>query len=368
MDGLALDGLALEGLFGRCPEADWAAAIDAIEEVLPGDAPSPRGLDFLGGVPVPLRHRVRDGLADVLIRHRRETGRILAGCFPMGQGGRTPFDRLRRIRRLEDFPAMLVSADHGNTFNRRFHREHVAGGAFRIEQPGPVAAPFADCGLPDPEGRIAVFAVAPFVILADRRRLRGRPVPRRWSDLLGLAYRGQLAFGGWRRPGGSFGAHVNHFFLLAMHRMFGDAGLRCIAANTATLTHSAEMPRVAGTVASPAGVYVLPWSLAGICPHRAETELVWPEDGALAYPLWMTVKAADRERLDPLVRHMQGPDLGRLLADNRYPPLCPEVPSGLPPGARLWWPGWEVVRARSTADTLRAATRTFFDAWSPPCA
>jgi hypothetical protein len=90
----------------------------------------PRGWDFLGNVPVPLRHCVRDGTADAVARHRAAGGPSLKCCFPMGQGGRTPFDRLRFVRALDDFPNMLVSAEHGNAFNRRFHEKHVVGGAF----------------------------------------------------------------------------------------------------------------------------------------------------------------------------------------------------------------------------------------------
>jgi hypothetical protein len=36
----------------------------------------------------------------------------------MGHGGRTPFDRLRQIRELDDFPKLLASSEHGNAFNR----------------------------------------------------------------------------------------------------------------------------------------------------------------------------------------------------------------------------------------------------------
>lgn len=332
---------------------------------LVAEAASPRGWDLLAGVPVPLRHRVRDGLADVLARHDRSTARPLACCFPAGPSGQRIFDRLRRVRALGEFPGMLVSADYGNAFNRRFHDRHVARGAFRAGQPGPVAAPFADCGLPDPEGVAAVFAVAPFVLLVDHRRLNGRPAPRRWGDLLDPLYRGQIAFGGWRRPGEARCAAFNRFFLLSMHRMFGAAGVRRLAGNVAELMHSAEMPRVAGSDASAAGVYVLPWSLADLCPRRRDTEVVWPEDGALAFPLWLTVKDAERERLDVLVRYFLGPELGRTLAANRYPPLCPDLPAALPPGARLSWLGWDTVRARGTADALRAACAAFFEDWRP---
>ncbi len=82
----------------------------------------PARLGSLGTVPVPLRQRVRDGVADLVQEIGEADAPPLRCCFPMGQGGRGPFERLRYIRALADYPGMLVSAEHGNAFNRRFYR------------------------------------------------------------------------------------------------------------------------------------------------------------------------------------------------------------------------------------------------------
>lgn len=331
-----------------------------------GDAASPRGAargwDFLGSVPVPLRARTRDGLAELTTRHRAAGGPALKCCFPMGQGGRGPIERLRFLRHLDDFPRMLVSAEHGNVFNRRFHDRHVSRGAFASGQPSGVAPVFADCGLVDPRRWIGVFAVAPFVMLVDRQRLGGLPVPRRWRDLADPIFRDQVVFGGWRREETQAWSHYNKFFLLCMARELGLSGLARLVRNVPQLLHSAQMPRLAGTDASPGGIYVLPWSLADMCPRRAHTEVVWPEDGALAYPLWLTVQERHCDRLDVLSRHFHGAELGRYLAENRYPPLCPDLAPALPGGARLKWLGWDYVRHPATADDVRTACRIFLDA------
>jgi len=330
---------------------------------------APRGWDLLGNVPVPLRHRVLDGIENLVTGHRATGGPPLKCCFPMGQGGRGPFERLRFIRALDDYPDMLVSAEHGNAFNRRFHARHVETGAFTGAQPESVAPVFAEAGLVDPKGWIGVFAVAPFVLLIDRRRLDGLPVPRRWADLMDPVYRGQVVFGGWRGEGERRYSQFNTFFPLAMAREFGMGGLARLLANVPSLLHSAQMPRLAGTGSSPGGIYVLPWAQADMCPRRSHTEVVWPEDGALAYPLWLTVKAAERLRLDLLLRHFHGAGLGRYLNDNLYPALYPDLPPTLPAGARLKWPGWEFVRHAGTAPLVKAVRRAVTDSLEArPCA
>lgn len=326
-----------------------------------GDSSQPRGVpkgwDLLGGVPVPLRQRVRDGIAD-LLASRNESG--LKCCVPLGQGGRGPFERLRFIRALDDFPDMLVSSEHGNAFNRVFYHRHVEAGAFSGCQPDGVDPIYRD--LVDPMGWVGVLAVAPFVLLIDRQRLGNLPIPSRWADLLEPIYRDQVIFSGWRRDHKSPYHQINLFFLLSMAREFGLEGIRRLMANVPSLLHSTQMPRLAGGGASPGGIYVVPWSLASICPRRDQTDVVWPEDGALAFPLWMTVKQSQRQRLAFLIRHFHGLELADYLNHNGYPALCPQRTCSLPAGARFKWLGWEFLRHPSTAALIKAVRAVAADA------
>ena len=328
---------------------------------LGGAVRKPRTWDFVGNVPVPLRHRINDGFEEFADGYAAAGRLPLRWTFPHGRGSGAQMDRLRFIRSLADFPHMLASAEHGNAFNRRFYERHVMGGAFTSGQPNGAASAFADCGLIDEQGWIGTYAVAPFVFLIDHARLDGRPIPRRWADLLDPVYRDMVVFSGWRREGTQQYSQYNKFFLLAMAKEFGLKGLGKLVQNVPLLLHSAQMPRLAGTDASPGGIYIAPWSMADMCPRRKVTEIVWPEDGALAYPLWLTVKASHRKALDPLVRYFYGAELGRYLNANRYPALTPDCAPGLPEGAKLKWLGWDYVRHPSTAHMIKAASQIFSD-------
>jgi ABC-type Fe3+ transport system substrate-binding protein len=318
-----------------------------------------RGWDFLGCCPSPLRMRMRDELADLLRETHRQRGERLKGCMPMGQGGRTPFERLRYIRELEDFPKLLVSSDHGNAFNRAFHASHVETGAFVAPQPAGAAQAFVEAGLIDEKGWIGVYAVAPFVLLIDRARLGTRPVPRSWADLADPVYRGEIALSGWRPEGARHWRAYNQFFLVAIARLLGDKVLREVLANLAGLTHSAQMPRLAGTPNSLAAIYVLPWSLADLCPRREQTRVVWPREGALAFPLWITAQAAHRARVAPLADYFFASKTARWLDHNRYPSLAPTGGASLPEGARFFWPGWDFFRHRATASEIKRVCALF---------
>ncbi|MFG1419304.1 ABC transporter substrate-binding protein [Xanthobacter sp. V0B-10] len=318
-----------------------------------------RPLDVLCEVPVPLRMRFADDLARRLAGDCARGGAALSCHVPLGQGGRSPLDRLRYVRDPADFPRMLVSARQGNAFNRRFHAEHVARGAFTSAQPDGAAEVFTAAGLVDPQGWIGVYAVAPFVMLVDRVRLGARPVPVSWADLAEPEFRGEVSFGGWQRPGAARPAALNTFFLLAMLRLLGPGRLERLLTNVPELAHSAQMPRIAGTGASVAAVYVLPWSLADICPRRNRTQVVWPGEGALAYPLWTTIQAAHRQRVAAPVEHLYGASTADFLNRNRYPALSPHARPELPEGARLSWPGWDYARHPAAAADLRRVTALF---------
>lgn len=309
-----------------------------------------RPLDLLGHAPVPVRLRLRDGLAAVAARAG------LRCAFPGGVDGGDPLAGLRFVRDPGAFPRMLLSAGGANVFNRRFHARHVEAGAFSAGQPAGAPQAFRDAGLIDGRGWIGVYAVAPFVWLVDRARLGSRPLPTRWADLAEPEYRGEVVIGGWRRPGTARWQHVNAFVLASMAFELGWGGFRRLLANLAPPMHSAVMPRVAGGDASTGAIYVLPWSLADMCPRRQRTAVIWPADGALAHPLWLTVQAAHAERLRPLTQHLFGPALADYLDANRYPSLAPGRQPALPAGARLRWPGWERIRHPGTAEAVKAVS------------
>lgn len=328
---------------------------------LGGASPKSKAWDFIGNVPVPLRHRIHDAVEDIASGHALAGGHPLKWKFPHGRGSGAAMDRLRFIRSLADYPNMLVSAEHGNAFNRRFYERHVMGGAFMSCQPDGAHSAFTDSGLVDESGWIGVYAVAPFVFLVDHNRLDGLPAPRRWADLMDPIYRDKVVFSGWRREGDRQYSQYNKFFLLAMAKEFGLKGLAKLLRNVPLLLHSAQMPRLAGTDASPGGIYIAPWSMADMCPRRKATEIIWPDDGALAYPLWLTVKASHRKALDPIARYFYSAALGHYLNENRYPALTPGCAPGLPEGAKLKWLGWDYIRHAGTARMIKAASQTFID-------
>lgn len=360
---------------GLGTQTTWALATEAPAHGLPfgrhheetvGRSQA-RGWDFLGHVPVPLRHWIRDGVESVLRQQTALGTEPLRCCFPLGQGGQTPFERLKWIRSPEDFPSFLVSAEGPEAFHPKLAQSFLSkqAGVFTSGFSAKISPLFEQAGLVDPWGQVGVYAAAPFVFLIDHQRLAGTQAPQSWQDLCDPQYRHQIVFPGWRRRGERRWSQYNAWLFLALEDLLRPLGrsLHDVFANLATLEHSAQMPRLAGSEQSPGGIFVVPWALADLCPRRHCTSVVWPAEGAFVWPLWMTLQSQHQHKMQPVLDYFSGAELAAGLTQNRYPSArfdgAEAVP--MPVGAQLRWLGWDRVRHRTTSVDLKSVRRRFAD-------
>lgn len=318
------------------------------------------GRDFLGRMPIPLRRPFKSGLDKTLAAHRAAGGAALDCCFLSGAEWYRPFDALATAA-PEQLPGMLVSTFYHDILQPELLAHYTPSAGY---VPRPAHPACSAAGLDDPQGIFRTFAVIPFVFLVDEKRLRGRPAPQAWSDLLDPMWADDIVFGGWRPNEQSAYQDYNSYLLLCLHREFGDAGLAAFAANVRHLQHNIRTATQAGSNSRDVGaIAILPWLQAELCPRRERTRVVWPADGALAMPIGYLVKTGQESRVQPLIDYVDGGELGRVLSRNCYPPTRPQMADAFPAGARLKWPGWDYVRQNDMATDSRLAAEVFFAAW-----
>lgn len=326
---------------------------------------SPGEFDFMGRIPVPLKYTFKDGLEAVLKKHRIEK-RIRLNCyFPMGGGsGYFPFENIHNVDSIDDFPNMVLSPSFDNLFEKHFFEKFIDKGYFQACQPKPLHQIYADCGIEDPEKQFTIFAIVPFVFLVDHRKLDGLPVPRRWIDILDPIYHNKIIIGGWRKDENSPYSEFNSFLFLDLYKEHGIQSLKYLAYNTKNMLHYVHMSRIAGSNSElGAAIYIIPWFLADICPRRENTSIIWPEDGALAFPIYFLAKKSKLDKLNVLIKYATGKGLGQCLVDNCYPSLSPEVNYRYPTNAKLKWLGWDYVRSNDTMELIRLTSKVFFEVW-----
>ncbi len=317
----------------------------------------PRGhLNLLGYVVCPLKQIFREGMEETLVREH-DGGRDFDCFVPMGCGGTDPYENIWQVDSIDAFPDMVVSVGFDNLFKKRFMEKFIKGGDFQSVQIAPTPAAFTECGIPDPENHYTIYSIFPYIFLVDQRRLGTRPVPKRWSDLLEPVYRREIIIGGSEDE-------VNELLMLSVFKEYGVEGLKQLAANTKDAWHASKMAKTAGN-GSPSGaaIYVMPWFFAKTCPRTEVTSIIWPEDGALANPMYLLVKKTKLQKLKPLYQYVTGRELGEKAAKSFFPVLHPAVDNQLPPGAKFKWLGWDYINQTDMGEEIQKTTGLFIREW-----
>ena len=327
--------------------------------------------DFLGRMPIPLRSLFKAGIDRVVAQHQAATGRTLRANALTGGEWFAPFASVMQSRRAEDLPALLAVTCSAEMLNTPLQEHYRCGPLLPQHAYHPLCQ---QAGLIDPLGIFQLLALIPFVLLVDEQKLGGRPLPRRWADLLDPCYRQQIVFGGWRASPHEPYQECNRFLLLNLWQAFGPSGVQAFAANVRGLLHHA---RIARDFARPGSdecgaIAILPWAQAQLCRQRQHTRIIWPEEGAYTMHIAVMVQPGARLRVKPLLDYLLGPELACLLNRNFYPSalqadlFANETPpwAQLPEAARFNWLGWSHVRAQDMNAQSEAAQQHFFNCWS----
>ena len=99
--------------------------------------------------------------------------------------------------------------------------------------------------------------------------------------------------------------------------------------------------------------YVMPDFFAHKIPKREAVKLIWPQDGALASPVTLLVKAKRAAAVKRITDYLTGEALARVFAGACFPSPHPGVDNPLPAGAGLNWLGWDYIRANDL-ETINA--------------
>jgi ABC-type Fe3+ transport system substrate-binding protein len=228
-------------------------------------------------------------------------------------------------------PEVLLSLGYENRFGKGFQ----ARDDHRALDLGALRPAFREISAVDPTGRATMFAGTPYVMLVDRRVLGPLPVPRRWSDLLKDEYRGEIA-----SPGGAGG--ISSVILLHYHLHHGMDGLERFSRAVRSCSHGSRFAREASEGGVSAAISILPWIFAR-CVQGVDLETVWPEEGAILSPMWISVREDATPPALELAEFVAGAGLGGRTRGFGCPWASEEAPEILPQGAKLDWCGWDLL-------------------------
>lgn len=312
-----------------------------------------RKLDFLGFTMCPLKHTFREALDQFLSIYKEETGEDFDCLVPAGCGG-GDYDNIWQAEDIDDFPDVVASLGFGNFFRKSFVERFVDKGYFRPINKGVINKSFAGKGFLDTEKGYTLYAVVPYVMLIDKKKLGDLPIPRIWRDLLRPEYSNNIIVGG-------SAGKVSDVLLLYLHKEYGDKALEMLAPNIKDVWHAAKMAKTAGNNSDEgAAIYVLPWFFAKSCPRTdGSVSVLWPEDGAITSPFYLLIKKDAAQKLKPVTDFVTGEVYGKKSATSFFPVFHPSVDNRLPSNATLKWLGWDYINANHM-DELKDQIQAIF--------
>lgn len=280
--------------------------------------------------------------------------------IPMGCTSVDPYDPLYMETDPSRLPAVIASIGFGDFWRSCFVTEFVNTGLFQAVLPETIHPLYLDAGMLDPAGAYTIYGVTPYIFLVDRRKLGDKPAPRTWADILDPLYKGDLVMCG-------DGDDMADAVLLNIFKDHGLDGLTALADNTMSLMHSARMPKVCGTNAPDAGaIFIIPLFFAESTRLPEHVDVVWPDDGAAASPLYLLAKKSEQDRLAPLLQFFTT-GFADIDSATWFIPIDGSRPNRLPAGAKLKWVGWDYIRANDI-NTLRDELAARFQMLKPGAA
>lgn len=299
------------------------------------DAPAMGRADLLLYSPCPVKLVVKEAIETIAALHTPP----LTTYIPMGCTSVDPYDPLYLETDPDRLPAVIASIGFGDFWRQEFVDRFVKTGLFEASLPDTVNPLFSDAGMLDPAGAYTIYGVTPYIFLVDRHKLGDKPAPRTWADLLHPRYQGELVMCG-------DGDDMADAVLLNLYKDHGPDGLTRLAANTKSLMHSSRMAKVCGTGAPDAGaIFIIPLFFAESTKLPAHVDVVWPEDGAAASPLYFLAKKSEKARLARLLDFFVH-DFGNISSAAWFIPLDGSRTYPLPAQAKLKWVGWDFIASR----------------------
>ncbi|MDR1149564.1 MAG: ABC transporter substrate-binding protein [Spirochaetaceae bacterium] len=266
------------------------------------------------------------------------------------------------ITDMTKFPSIDTEGGYEEFFKADFLDAGEKLALFKaLPLPDKINPVFNGLRLRDPKGIFTIYGAMPYVLLVNHKRLHGRPVPRRISDLTKPEYSALV---------GSVYAinDITELLLLEIWKEQGEAGIRALGRNISFGGREAAIAEdaVSDTLAdSGAAVYVLSWLAANSVPKRDYLEVIWPDDGAIFCPLYAIAKketeAAQIERQKACADFLFSAELGAAMAEKYLVHINADVKDKTPPTARFRWVGWDYIYETPVEERVKTIEGIFND-------
>lgn len=312
-------------------------------------------LHFLAMLPCGLRNPFKEFLE----AHIQSQPNYYSGLNYLAEGNvnheMSFYPKLEQIVSEDELPDIIIASDVNNFFHRSFVERFINKGIFETFMPYSPNRYFNDIGFCDPLNHYTMLTANMLVMVLDKARLGSRSIPSKWSDILSEDFSNDIIMRG-----------EDDFFcnavLLPFFRDYGMTGIEAMAHNVKSGKHPSVMVKLAGSGRDEAAtIYIMPYFFANKIQNK-QVEIVWPQDGAIASPVFMMVKKEAKEKHSNLLQFIMSESMGRMLAGRFFPSMHPDVDNKNFPSA-VKWLGWDFLTQNDLAQVKNDIRESFMKVW-----
>ena len=251
------------------------------------------------------------------------------------------------VNKLAD---IYLSAGFGLFFDKEKIGKYAQDGVFR-SNPFKYNETFKSFA--DENNIYTILGVVPAVFMVNKKLLADRPCPRKWTDLLKDIYKGELAIP--MKDLDLFNA-----LLLGIYTSYGESAVAKLGEAVVKNMHPAEMVKNSTTNATPL-ISVAPYFFASMVKESDDVIVVWPEDGAIASPIFLISKTETYDSYKPFLDFLTSKEIGTILSSNgRFPSTLMGIDNGLSPDKKFIFSGFDFINKNDIAKLLTHLENVFF--------
>lgn len=313
-------------------------------------------LNLLSLLPCPLKVPLQSELKSFLDYLRDEKNLPLNYCIESFFNHHLNYeDYLQQFEEPDEIPDVIMTAGY-SFFYKNFMDRFVKRGVFADVLNRPVNSRLAEAGLIDPDGHFTVIAANILVMVVDKIRLGDLPMPRSWGDLLQPEYKKKVVIRG----------HDDTFcdvVQLNFYQNYGLEGIEKLGQAVRGGMHPAQMVKeISSSSQDAAAIYIMPYFFYRTIKNCQNVTVVWPDEGVLAYPVSVLIKADKMQELQELADYLTGPGVARICADAYFPAVHPAVDMNLPTEANFKWLGWDFIKKHDMEKLVEDLNNKFIKA------
>lgn len=314
-------------------------------------------LNMLSLLPCPLKVPMQSELKLFLDYLREEKNLPLNYCIESFFNDHLDYeDYLEHFEEANEIPDIIMTAGY-SFFYKNFMERFVNKGVFADVINRPVHPRLAEAGLIDPDGHFTVIGANVLVMVVDEKRLGDIPVPKSWGDLLKPEFENKVVM----RGHGDVFCDVVH---LNYYKDYGIEGVEQLGRSVKCGLHPAQMVKeLMSNRKDVAPVHIMPYFFYKTMRESDHIKVVWPEEGILAYPISVLIKADKMQEMQELADYLTGFQIAHICAEAYFPAVHADVKVNLPEHVKLKWLGWDFIKHNDIEQLVNTMNTTFMNVY-----